>query len=64
MKKAPYGYRADATGRLVPEPDEQAVIARVRQALAEGLTAREIAEGLRIAGVCSLAKAQSEGSDK
>lgn len=51
--EAPYGYRADATGRLVPEPDEQAVIARVRQARAEGLTVREIAEGLRIAGVCS-----------
>ena len=64
MKKAPYGYRADATGRLVPEPDEQAVIARVRQAFAEGLTAREIAEGLRIAGVCSPAKAEAEGSNR
>jgi DNA invertase Pin-like site-specific DNA recombinase len=50
--EAPYGYRAEA-GRLVKDADEQAVIARVRQARAEGLTVREIAEGLRLAGVCS-----------
>jgi hypothetical protein len=37
----------------VKDADEQAVIARVRQARAEGLTVREIAEGLRLAGVCS-----------
>lgn len=52
MKKAPYGYRVE-NGRLVHDDAEQAVIARVRQARAEGLTVREIAEGLRIAGVCS-----------
>ncbi|MEI7443323.1 MAG: hypothetical protein WCK28_00395 [Burkholderiales bacterium] len=50
---APYGYRADETGRLVKDADEQAVIARVRQARAEGLTVRAITERLRLAGVCS-----------
>lgn len=63
MKEATYGYRFEG-GRLVKDEDEQAVIAIVRRAFAEGLTVREIVEGLRIAGVCSLEKAEAEGSNR
>lgn len=47
----PYGYTADASGRLIADPAEQSVIARVREARARGVTLREIADELRAAGI-------------
>ena len=49
---APFGYRA-VDGRLVADEGEQAVIARVREARARGLTVRAIAAELAAAGVVS-----------
>jgi DNA invertase Pin-like site-specific DNA recombinase len=49
---APYGFRA-VEGRLVADEGEQAVIARVREARARGLTVRAIAEELAAAGIVS-----------
>ena len=49
---APYGYRAEA-GRLVIDESEQAVIARVREARARGLTIRAIVAELAAAGIVS-----------
>lgn len=49
---APYGFRA-VDGRLVADEGEQAVIARVREARARGLTVRAIAEELAAAGIVS-----------
>lgn len=49
---APYGSRA-VNGRLVADEGEQAVIARVREARARGLTVREIAAELAAAGIVS-----------
>ena len=49
--EAPYGWRADADGKLVPDEGEQVVIARVREARARGLTVRAIAEELAAAGI-------------
>lgn len=48
--EAPYGWQADA-GRLVPDPLEQAVIARVRALRASGLSIRAIAAALASEGV-------------
>jgi DNA invertase Pin-like site-specific DNA recombinase len=42
----PTGYRVEA-GRLVADPDEQAIIARARELRAEGRTLRAVAEALR-----------------
>lgn len=66
MKKAPYGYRVDATGRLVPHATEQAVIALVRKARGDGFTVREITAQLEAAGLVSRrdSKAEAKGSDK
>lgn len=47
---APYGYRAEG-GRLVADEGEQAVIARMREARARGLTVRAIAAELAADGV-------------
>jgi hypothetical protein len=50
----PYGYRLAADGmRLESDPDEQAVIARVRDLRATAVTLREIVEVLELAGVRS-----------
>ena len=49
---APFGYRA-VDGRLVADEGEQAVIARIREARARGLTVRAIAAELAAAGVVS-----------
>jgi DNA invertase Pin-like site-specific DNA recombinase len=38
----PYGYRANAAGTLVEEPDEQALLALVRRYRSEGLSLRAI----------------------
>jgi DNA invertase Pin-like site-specific DNA recombinase len=51
---APYGYRAEG-GMLVRDAGEQAVIARVRQARAEGLALRVIADALRAEGIVNRA---------
>lgn len=47
----PYGYSADASGRLVECPAERAVIAQVRALRAAGLTFRGIVAELARAGV-------------
>lgn len=47
----PYGYSADATGRLVECPAELAVIAQVRALRAAGMTFRGIVAELARAGV-------------
>lgn len=52
---APYGYRTDEDGRLVKAEGEQAVIARVRRARAEGITLRAIADALRAEGIVNRA---------
>lgn len=52
---APYGYRTAEDGRLVKAEGEQAVIARVRRARAEGLTLRAIADALRAEGLVNRA---------
>lgn len=49
---APYGYRAEG-GMLVADDGEQAVIARVSEARARGLTVRAIAAELAAAGIVS-----------
>ena len=49
----PYGFTADADGRLVADPAEQSILARVREARARGLTIRAIADELRAAGIVS-----------
>lgn len=47
--RVPYGYRSD-NARLVPVPEEQAVIARMRELRSEGLSLRAIAEALEAEG--------------
>jgi DNA invertase Pin-like site-specific DNA recombinase len=49
--EAPYGWRADDAGRLVPDATEQAVIVRVRALRASGMTLRAIVAALQAAGV-------------
>lgn len=46
----PYGYRADADGRLMPEPAEQTVLAAIRRHAAAGLSLRAIAVELTASG--------------
>jgi hypothetical protein len=48
---APFGYSADADGRLVVNAAEQAVIARVKALRAAGVSFRAIARDLEAAGV-------------
>jgi site-specific DNA recombinase len=45
----PFGYRMD-NGQLVPDPDEQATLARISQLRSEGATLREIARALEAEG--------------
>lgn len=47
----PYGYRATAEWRLVPEPAEQRVLVRIRTLAAAGVSVRGIARALATAGV-------------
>ena len=49
--EAPYGWRADADGKLVPDVAEQAIIARVCALRASGLSIRAIEAGLAMEGV-------------
>lgn len=51
----PYGFTADAAGRLEPHATEQATIARVRELRAAGVTFTAIVEQLRAEGVTSRA---------
>ena len=51
--EAPYGWRADASGRLVADDTEQAVIVRVRALRAPGMTVRAIVAALQAAGVAT-----------
>lgn len=51
----PYGFTADAAGRLEPHAAEQATIARVRELRAAGVTFTAIVEQLRAEGVTSRA---------
>lgn len=45
----PFGYRAEGRG-LVPDPDEAATVARIRELRAEGSSLRQIAETLTAEG--------------
>jgi len=45
----PYGYRSE-NGNVVPEPDEQAALARIVELRANGATLREIARALHAEG--------------
>jgi DNA invertase Pin-like site-specific DNA recombinase len=45
----PFGYRMD-NGQLVPDPDEQAALARISQLRSQGATLREIARALETEG--------------
>lgn len=53
--EAPYGWRADADGKLVPDVAEQAIIARVCALRASGLSIRAIEAGLAMEGVSTCA---------
>jgi site-specific DNA recombinase len=46
----PYGYRAE-TGRLIPEPNEQRAIRRIRELRAEGYSYQRIADALSKEGI-------------
>jgi DNA invertase Pin-like site-specific DNA recombinase len=48
---APYGWRDDGAGRLVPNAAEQGVIAHAAELRAKGLTIRAIVAGLAMEGV-------------
>ena len=41
-KKAPFGYRLDESGNLVPEPKEQRVLETIDQLMKMGLTYKKI----------------------
>ena len=47
----PYGFSAEEDGRLIKNPAEQAVMARVRELHAEGLSLRKVAAALAEEGV-------------
>jgi DNA invertase Pin-like site-specific DNA recombinase len=47
---APFGWRYDANKRLMPVPEQQAVIRRVKRLWAKGYTPREISAELRKRG--------------
>jgi hypothetical protein len=51
----PYGYAADASGRLTPDAREQAVIAAVRALRAAGTSLRGVVAGLAARGMVSRA---------
>lgn len=51
----PYGYTADETGRLTPEPQEQAVLARIRELADLGYSQRALVAQLAADGVRSRA---------
>lgn len=51
----PYGYSADADGRLVADDAEQAVLALVRELHAAGMSSRKIAAELTARGILSRA---------
>ena len=47
----PWGYRVGAAGELVPIPEQQAAIRRMRKLRDQGLALRAIAEKMKAAGV-------------
>lgn len=47
---APYGFAADAAGRLVPAPEERATVERARALRRRGRTLKEVAASLNAAG--------------
>jgi DNA invertase Pin-like site-specific DNA recombinase len=49
--KVPWGYRVGDMGELVPIPEQQAALKRMRKLRDQGLTLRAIAEQMRAAGV-------------
>lgn len=49
--RVPYGYRTDAAGALVPDPDEAAVVRRIFAEHAAGRSLRAIIAGLVADGV-------------
>lgn len=51
--EAPYGWRADASGRLVADDTEQAIIGHVRALRASGMTVRAIVAALQAEGVAT-----------
>jgi len=52
----PYGFTADAAGRLSVCPEEQAVLSQIRELRAAGLTLREIRDELARLGLCTRAQ--------
>ena len=48
---APYGYRRDKEGGLVPDPEEAAVVRRIFDLYGQGYTPRQIADLLNAEGV-------------
>jgi site-specific DNA recombinase len=48
---APYGYRGDAEGKLIPDLAEQRVISRMRELRASGYSYRGVAEALTQEGL-------------
>ena len=44
--KAPFGYRLDESGNLVPEANEQAVMQTIRSLMERGVTLQQIAKEL------------------
>lgn len=46
----PYGYRADAEGRLAPDPDEMETILEAQRLRQSGLSLRQIAKALMDSG--------------
>ena len=48
--KAPFGYRLDESGNLVPEANEQAVIQTIRSLMERGVSLQQITKELESAG--------------
>ena len=48
---APFGFRADADGTLVPDARQQAAIARIHELRAEGLSLRRLADQMAAEGM-------------
>ena len=47
----PFGYRVGENGHLVPDPEQQAAIRRMRKMRQEGLALRTIAERMKASGI-------------
>lgn len=49
----PYGFQLDSSGDLIPDDDEQAVLSRVGELRADGVSLRNVVKRLRSEGVTS-----------